>query len=98
MISSPYCGFTTRPIDNTRLEKFMRVLRLTIPAAVLMAGLFVASNPSFAKPEYQKKEKGTKCTTCHVTAGKKDLNDVGKCYAEHKHVLEGCQAKANAKK
>jgi hypothetical protein len=53
----------------------------------------VASNLSFAKPEYQKKEKGTKCTTCHVTAGKKDLNDVGKCYGAHKHVLDGCQAK-----
>jgi len=72
----------------------MRALRLTIPAAILMAGLFVGSNLSFAKPEYQKKEAGTKCTTCHVTAGKKDLNDVGKCYAEQKHVLKGCQDKA----
>jgi len=31
----------------------MRALRLMVPAAVLMAGLFVASNLSFAKPEYQ---------------------------------------------
>jgi hypothetical protein len=75
------------------LEKIMRALRLTIPAAVLLAGLFVGSNLSSAKPEYQKKEKGTTCKTCHVTAGKKDLNDVGKCYGDHKHVLEGCQAK-----
>jgi len=75
------------------LELIMRALRLMIPAAVLMAGLFVASSLSFAKPEYQKKEKGTKCTTCHATAGKKELNDVGKCYGEHKHVLDGCQAK-----
>ncbi|MGO9240624.1 MAG: hypothetical protein ACLQBJ_07410 [Bryobacteraceae bacterium] len=71
----------------------MRALRLMIPAAILMAGLFVGSNLSFAKPEYQKANKGTTCKTCHVTAGKKDLNDVGKCFAEHKHVLEGCQAK-----
>jgi cytochrome c553 len=66
-----------------------------VPAAVLMAGLFVASNLSFAKPEYQKKEKGTTCKTCHDkgTPSKNNLNDVGKCYGDHKHVLDGCQAK-----
>jgi len=50
---------TARPIKKARLELIMRALRLMVPAAVLMAGLFVASNLSFAKPEYQKKEKGT---------------------------------------
>lgn len=68
----------------------MRALRLALPLFVLMTGLFVTTTTSFAKPEYSKKEKKS-CVTCHVAAGKKDLNDVGKCYAK-KHVLEGCEA------
>lgn len=68
----------------------MRALRLALPLVVLMTGLFVTTTTSFAKPEYSKKEKKG-CVTCHVAAGKKDLNDVGKCYAK-KHVLEGCEA------
>lgn len=68
----------------------MRALRLVLPLAVLMTGLFVTTTTSFGKPEYAKKEKKS-CVTCHVAAGKKDLNDVGKCYAK-KHVLEGCEA------
>jgi hypothetical protein len=69
----------------------MRALRLVLPIAVLMAGLFVTMTPSFGKPEYMKKEKVKSCLTCHVAAGKKDLNDVGKCYGK-KHSLEGCEA------
>jgi hypothetical protein len=69
----------------------MRALRLLLPLAVLMTGLFVTSSTSFGKPEYAKKEKKS-CTTCHVTQGKKDLNDVGKCYGKN-HTLEGCEAK-----
>jgi hypothetical protein len=68
----------------------MRALRLVLPLAVLMTGLFVTTTTSFAKPEYMKKEKAKSCTTCHVAAGKKDLNDVGKCYAK-KHSMEGCE-------
>ena len=84
---------TARPIFTARLELIMRALRLMIPAAVLMAGLFVASSLSFAKPEYQKKEKGTKCTTCHAIGRQERAERVGKCYGAHKHVLDGCQAK-----
>jgi cytochrome c551/c552 len=68
----------------------MRALRLVLPLAVLMMGLLVTTTTSFAKKEYATKEKKS-CVTCHVAAGKKDLNDVGKCYAK-KHVLEGCEA------
>ena len=67
----------------------MRTLRLVLPVGVLMAGLFVTTSTSFAKPEYAKKEKKS-CVTCHTAAGKKDLNDVGKCYAK-KHSLDGCE-------
>ena len=69
----------------------MRAFRLMIPAAILMAGLFVSTTISSAKPDYAKKE-GQKCVACHVAAGKKDLNDVGKCYAK-KHILDGCSVK-----
>jgi len=68
----------------------MRALRLVLPIAVLIAGMFVTTTTSFGKPEYSKKEKKN-CLTCHVAAGKKDLNDVGKCYSK-KHSLEGCEA------
>ena len=69
----------------------MRALRLVLPLAVLMTGLFVTTTTSFGKPEYAKKEKKS-CVTCHVAAGKKDLNDVGKCYSKSK-TLVGCEAK-----
>lgn len=69
----------------------MRALRIVLPLAVLMTGLFVTTTTSFAKPEYAKKEKKS-CTTCHVAAGKKDLNDVGKCYGKS-HTLTGCETK-----
>ena len=65
------------------------ILKSVIPAAVLAAGLLWASvTPSFAKPEYAKKEAQT-CTYCHVTADKPDLNDAGKYYAAHDHSLAG---------
>jgi hypothetical protein len=65
-------------------------MRLILPLAVLVTGLFVTTTTSFAKPEYMKKEKAKNCVVCHTAAGKKDLNDVGKCYAK-KHVMEGCE-------
>ena len=46
----------------------------------------------YGKIEYSKKEGGAKCVTCHTVMGKKDLNAVGKCYAEKKD-LKGCSAK-----
>ncbi len=46
---------------------------------------------SIAKPEYSKKE-GKSCKYCHVTPGKPDLNDTGKCYKDNNHSLEKCKA------
>lgn len=43
------------------------------------------------KAEYTKTEKKA-CTFCHVKAGSKELNDVGKCYAKS-HTLKDCQEK-----
>ncbi len=69
----------------------MRALRLILPLAILMTGVLVTTTASFSKPAYAKKE-NKDCLTCHVAKGKKDLNDVGKCYAKA-HSLAGCEAK-----
>ena len=70
-----------------------RLLKLSVPSAILLGGLILSSPfTSFGKTEYTKKEsKG--CTYCHTAAGKKDLNDIGKCYAEHNHSLADCASK-----
>lgn len=65
-----------------------KILKNAIPVAILAAGVWMSVTPSYAKPEYAKKEKKG-CTYCHVAAGKKELNDAGKYYAEHDHSLEG---------
>jgi hypothetical protein len=67
------------------------LLKIAIPSLIVAGGLMVTSS-SYGKTEYTKKEKKA-CTYCHTAQGKKDLNDVGKCYAEHNHSLEGCETK-----
>jgi hypothetical protein len=67
-------------------------LRIAFPALVLLGGLTITSSSSFAKPDYTKKEKKA-CAYCHVGPAKKELNEVGKCYAEHNHSLEACDSK-----
>jgi hypothetical protein len=69
----------------------MRMLKVTLPAAILMAGFLLCTSATYGKPEYAKKE-GQKCTYCHVKAGAKDLNDTGKCYKENDHSLAKCPA------
>jgi hypothetical protein len=70
----------------------LSTLKYAIPASIIAACLILTETSSHAKPEYTKKEKKG-CTTCHVTQGKKDLNDTGKCYAEHDHSLDACAPK-----
>jgi hypothetical protein len=65
---------------------------LKVMTAFLIGGLTLTATLMFGKAEYTKKEKKA-CTFCHVKAGSKDLNDVGKCYAKNKHSLEGCESK-----
>jgi len=68
----------------------MRTVRLFIGAGLMLAAFLATSAVSFATPEFTKKEKKP-CTTCHVTAKSKDLNNVGKYYKEKK-TLEGAPA------
>ena len=67
-----------------------RFWKNTLPAVILIGGLWLGAKPSYGKPEYSKKEKKG-CTFCHVTMGKPDLNDVGKYYKDHDHSLDGYQ-------
>jgi cytochrome c553 len=69
----------------------MKTLKLALPAAILMAGFMAFTSASYGTPAYAKKEaavvgEGMKaCPYCHVAAGKKDLNDTGKCYQTNGH-------------
>jgi hypothetical protein len=76
----------------------MKTLKVALPAAILAAGFLVCTMSSYGKPEYMKKEGLKSCTYCHVTAGKKDLNDTGKCYAKNDHSLAKCPAPKEEKK
>lgn len=68
------------------MERAIRFLLLGLMGLLLTAA---ATSVVSGKPEYTKKE-NTPCTTCHTRAGAKELNDVGKCYAQ-KHTLKDCQ-------
>jgi hypothetical protein len=64
----------------------MRVLKLAVSAAIVLAGLVVTTVPTQATPVFAKAT-GKACTTCHVKVGamadmKKDpnLNATGKCF------------------
>ncbi len=71
--------------------------RFFVSSLVLIGGLTILISASFGKVEYTKKEKKP-CTTCHVKASSKELNEVGKCYQENNHSLEGCGLKKPAEK
>jgi hypothetical protein len=43
----------------------MSTLKVTIPASILLVGLFVCTTSSYGTPEYAKKEKKG-CVYCHV--------------------------------
>lgn len=68
-----------------------KVVRLVFPAAAFAAVLMLGGGAAYATKELSKKEKKP-CTACHVKAGSKDLNNVGKYYKEKK-TLEGAPTK-----
>ena len=72
----------------TFMKNFIRFSFVAIIAATL-AGY--GTTRLEAKAEYTKKE-GQKCVYCHVSAGSKELNDTGKCYAKNDHSLKTCKA------
>jgi hypothetical protein len=71
----------------------MRMIKLVLPAAILMAFGLIATTVSYGTPAYAKKE-GKSCTFCHAKVEAKDampknLTDAGKYYAAHDHSLVG---------
>ena len=69
----------------------MRVLKVIVPGAALLAGFLVCTTASYGKPDYAKKEGIKTCTTCHSKMGAKpELNDTGKCYSKN-HSMDGCK-------
>ena len=76
----------------------MRVLKLAVPSAILLAGFLLCTTASYGTMEYAKKEKKS-CTFCHskVSSDKaemaKNQTDAGKYYKEHNHSLDGYKGK-----
>jgi hypothetical protein len=65
----------------------MRVLKLAVPAAIVLAGLAMSTVASYGTPAYMKATGQKACTSCHVKVGAmadmhKDpnLNATGKCF------------------
>jgi hypothetical protein len=70
------------------MKSAIKSLTVAVLTGLILSGL--GATIIFGKAEYTKKEKKP-CTTCHVKAGSKELNDVGKCYAKS-HSLKDCEA------
>ena len=80
----------------------MRVLKLAVPAAIILAGLLMSTVASFGTPAYMKATGQKACTTCHVKVGAmadmhKDpnLNPTGKCFkaqADKTTLTAACKA------
>jgi hypothetical protein len=76
----------------------MRVLKLALPAVILMTGFLVCTTASYGTPDYAKKEKKS-CTFCHgkispdKTEMAKNQTEAGKYYKEHDHSLDGYKGK-----
>lgn len=73
----------------------MRVIKLALPAGLLLAGFVLCTTASFGKPEYMKKEGAKNCMVCHAKVEAKELmaknlNKTGKCYAANDHSLAKC--------
>jgi len=78
----------------------MRLLKLAVPAAIVLAGLVLSTVASYGTPTFAK-DTGQKCVTCHAKIGpmadmKKDpnLNATGKCFLaqkDHKALTDACK-------
>ena len=78
----------------------MRILKLVVPAAIVMVGFLLCATATYGTPTYMKKEGVKSCTVCHAKIGTPDamkqepnLNDTGKCYKANNHSLATCNAK-----
>jgi hypothetical protein len=70
----------------------MKLFQVLVALTILSGSMLSISK---ATPTYAKKE-GKNCKYCHVTPGKPDLNDTGKCYKANDHSLAKCAAPAGS--
>ena len=75
----------------------MRLMKVAVPAAVLVGGFVICTSSVYGTTEYAKKEKKA-CTYCHTKTVSekaemaKNLNDTGNCYKGSDHSLTKCAA------
>jgi hypothetical protein len=71
--------------------EIMKTMKFIAPALAMAGVLSLGTVNSYATVDYTKQTKKP-CTTCHVSAKSKDLNEVGKRFAKNKS-LDGCDTK-----
>jgi hypothetical protein len=74
----------------------MSPFKLLAPVVILLAGLFLSSTQSLAKPDYTRRT-NKPCEFCHPP-NSRELNDAGKYYRDHNHSLQGYRPDAPSKK
>jgi len=73
------------------------MIKLILPATILLSGLSICTSSMYGTQEYAKKEKKS-CTFCHakMVSDKavmvKNLNTTGTCYKDNDHSLSKCEA------
>ena len=82
----------------------MRILKVAVPAAIVLAGIAISTVPGYGTQEFSKALGNKPCTTCHMKIGTKDamhkdpnLNATGKCFKEQKDKTALTDACKNAK-
>ena len=79
----------------------MRVLKVAVPAAIVLAGLAVSTVPSFGTPAFMAATKQKSCMVCHVKSLPKadmgkdaNLTPTGKCFkaqADKTSLTDACK-------
>jgi len=82
----------------------MRVLKLAVPAAILLAGLVISTVASYGTPAYMTATKQKSCMVCHVKSLPKadmgkdaNLTPTGKCFKDQEDKTTLTDACKNAK-
>ena len=69
-----------------------KITNLLFSGLALLAGLWIATRPVQALPDYSEKEK-KECAFCHPGGDASKLTDAGKYYKDNKHSLKGFRPK-----
>ena len=69
-----------------------KLFNIAVASLALVLGVWIAQQPTYAKPEFAMKE-GKVCTFCHPPDDTKSLTDAGKYYKAHGFSLDGYKPK-----